>query len=66
MLLVNVWLNPMVYPVTPDEMERKCRFLQHYIRSQGIEAEIISEEAVQKMREYTALHTKKMAETSRR
>ncbi len=56
MLLSNIWLNPMVCPATPDEVEQKCRFLQHLLKSLGIEAVLISEDTIRVLRRYTALH----------
>ena len=66
LLLLNIWLNPMVYPATPEEVERKCRFMQFYLKSLGIQEVLISEEAIQKLKEYTALHGEKLAKPAGR
>ncbi len=56
MMLMNVWLNPMVCPATPDEVEQKCRFLQYLLKCLGIEAVLINEETIRVLRHYTTLH----------
>lgn len=56
LLLSNIWLNPMVYAVQPEQIERKCRFLQHMVRSVGIREELITEEIIASLKQYTTLY----------
>lgn len=49
MLLVNIWMNPMVYAVTPEQMERKCRFFQRMVKGLGITEPIISDKVIKKL-----------------
>lgn len=49
MLLVNIWMNPMIYAVTPEQMERKCRFFQRMVEGFGITEPIISDKVIQKL-----------------
>lgn len=50
MLLVNIWMNPMVYAVTPEQMERKFRFFQQIMKGLGVPETIISEKTIEKLK----------------
>lgn len=56
LLLANVWLNPMVYAAQPEQIECKCRFLQHFVRSVGITEPLITEEMIARLKECTTLY----------
>ena len=54
-LLSNIWMNPMVFPVTPQEMEQNCLYYRHLLECQGVDGSIISDALIARLREYTAI-----------
>lgn len=49
---------PLEFTETPEKVERKCRFLQQMVKGIGIETDLISENVIQKLKEYTLLYQK--------
>lgn len=46
-LLINVWLNPLIFNATTEELQRKCLFFSHMTESMGIV--IFDDEIIQRI-----------------
>lgn len=55
MILTNVWLNPIVFDVTKEELQRKCEFIKELLDGMGLPImdEVMAErmEHIRKVRE---------------
>lgn len=58
LLLANIWMNPMVFTVTPEELEEKCMYYRYLLRCQGVDETLVSDTIVQKLKEYAAIYQK--------
>ena len=60
MLLVNFWLNPMIYHCETEEMIKKIRFCQHLLQLMGLD--IVDDSLISKLVEYVALYNQNRQE----
>ena len=58
MLLVNLWINPMVFPVDSDKLKRKLRFVNYMAEHLGI-PELMDEETIHRLENYHLIFEKK-------
>ena len=57
LLIANFWLNPLIFPMAPEQMEEKCRFYRQNLAAYGLET-LMDEEAVAHLRRYCELSAK--------
>ncbi|MNH28003.1 hypothetical protein D3C79_881380 [compost metagenome] len=50
MLLVNIWINPLLFNRKREETINRLRFLQHMMRALGVD--IVSDQLLQKITEH--------------
>lgn len=56
LLLTNLWLNPMVFVSTKEELLARCRFLQSMFLNMGVD--IVDDILTEKLIEYQGLYEK--------
>ncbi|MBU5675243.1 TetR/AcrR family transcriptional regulator [Alkaliphilus sp. MSJ-5] len=56
-LLANVWLNPMIFAVSPKEMLSKCRFFQKILLGLGLD--LVNEQMLERFDKYTKIYEEK-------
>lgn len=62
LLLSNIWLNPMIYHVTPGELVEKLKFYQYTLQLWGLD--ILDDEVLASLEEYAALYNQNKTEKS--
>ena len=58
LLLANVWLNPMIYPVTPEKTRRRMALFDRMLRSMGLN--LLDEELLDQWERYCRLSQERL------
>jgi AcrR family transcriptional regulator len=57
MLLSNLWLSPMIFEASPENMLRRCRFFQELLHGLGLD--IFDEQMIERYEEFYRLYSEK-------
>ena len=58
LLLANVWLNPMIYPATPEQTRRRMALFDRMLRSMGLN--LLDEELLDQWERYCRLSQERL------
>ena len=61
MLLGNVWMNPMIYGCSPQEMIGKAKFYQHLLKLLNLD-NIVSDSMISRLEEFADIYQKTQKE----
>jgi AcrR family transcriptional regulator len=57
MLLTNLWLSPMIFEASPENMLRRCRFFQELFHGLGLD--LFDEQMIERYEEFYRLYSEK-------
>ncbi|MCJ8012359.1 TetR/AcrR family transcriptional regulator [Paenibacillus sp. KQZ6P-2] len=57
MLLSNLWLSPMIFEASPEDMVRRCRFFQELLNGIGID--LLDEQMIERYEEFYRSYSEK-------